>query len=177
LTAIILTLIAGVLVAVDRITKIYVVNNIARGHTVDGLSIGGFELINFTHIHNAGAAFGILQGRQTFLITVTSLFLAFAVAVLYSGKFKSKFMLTAIMLIIAGGVGNLIDRAMQGYVVDFIELGFMEFAIFNFADMCAVVGAFMLFIAVVAEEIRDFKARKACAVEEEASSDGSESDE
>ena len=150
------------LIVADRITKWLVEEKLALGHSVRAVHIGDFEIINFTHIRNSGAAFGILSGKQTFLIIVTSIFLAFALVVLFSGKYKSKFVLTAIALIFAGGVGNLIDRVSYNYVVDFIEFGFVSFAVFNVADVCAVVGAFMLFIAVISEEIRDYKARKAC---------------
>jgi signal peptidase II len=150
--------IAAVLVGIDQLAKWLVVEYIEYRDSV--VLING--VIDFTHWHNNGAAFGILSGQQTLLITVTSVFLAGATAILLSGKIRSKWMLAAITLIISGGVGNLIDRICQGYVVDFIELKFINFAIFNFADICAVVGAFLLFFVVVAEEIREYRAKKAC---------------
>jgi signal peptidase II len=159
--------IAAVLIGIDGLTKALVVNNIKFNESHEWIKIGERELINLTHIHNDGAAFGILSGRQALLITVTGLFLLFAVGVLFSGRFKSKWLNAAIMLIIAGGVGNLIDRASQGYVVDFIQLRFIDFAIFNFADMCAVVGAFILAIAVISDEIREYRVKKACEVIED----------
>jgi signal peptidase II len=85
-------------------------------------------------------------------------------------------MLAAITLIIAGGIGNLIDRIAQGYVVDFIELRFINFAIFNFADMCAVVGAFLMVAIVIGEEVRDYRAKRACAPEESPPKTEKESD-
>jgi signal peptidase II len=160
--AFIAILIAAVLVGIDQLAKWLVVMNIGYRDSVTVIR----NVIDFTHWHNNGAAFGILSGQQPLLITVTSVFLLGAVVVLLSGKVKSKWMLAAIALIIAGGVGNLIDRIVQGYVVDFIELKFINFAIFNFADMCAVTGAFLLFFVVLLEEIREYKAKRACEVEE-----------
>jgi len=160
LTALIFIGIAAVLITVDRLTKMWVVANVGYRTRISGIRIGGTELVDITHIHNDGAAFGILSGMQTLLITITSVFLVAALVVLFSGKVKCRWIMTSISLIIAGGVGNLIDRVAQGYVVDFIELRFINFAIFNFADICAVVGAFLLLFVVVIDEIKTFKARK-----------------
>lgn len=151
--------IAAVLAGLDQLFKHLVVNNIEyRGQTVTVID----GILDITHWHNPGAAFGILSGRQTLLIAITGVFLLGAVVFLLSGSAKSKRLIAAVSLIIAGGAGNLIDRISQGYVVDYIELKFINFAIFNFADICAVTGAFLLFYAVVADEIREYKARKAC---------------
>jgi signal peptidase II len=168
LTAFVAFMIIAVLVGIDRLTKWLIVTHIPYRASVPWLRIGEFKLIDFTHLHNDGAAFGFLSGQQTFLISVTSLFLLGAIIFLLVGvltsKLKSKLMIFTVVLIISGGVGNLIDRVSQGYVVDFIELKFVKFAIFNFADICAVLGAILLFWLVLSEEIRDFRARRACGV-------------
>ncbi|MCL2071785.1 MAG: signal peptidase II [Oscillospiraceae bacterium] len=163
---------AAALIGFDRLVKWLVVRYIDYRDSV--VVIKG--LLDFTHWHNDGAAFGILSGRQTFLIIVTSVFLITALGFLLSPKIKSKFTLIAITLIISGGVGNWIDRVVDGYVVDYIELKFINFAIFNFADMCAVAGAFMLFFVVIADEVRHYKAKKACEVELETAAVPSESE-
>jgi signal peptidase II len=156
---------ALLLIGIDRLTKWLAVQFVMPELTIPVVGIGGFEILNFTYLENTGAAFGIFRGQQMFLIVVTGLFTVGAIAILFSGKIKSKLMLMSITLIIGGAVGNLIDRIFYGYVVDFIELKFINFAIFNFADMCVVVGAFLMCFCVISEEIRDFKARRACAVE------------
>jgi len=159
--------VATVLVGIDQLTKWLIVNNIQFGTSVPGIRFGDLKFVDITHIHNTGAAFGIFKDRQFLLIAVTSIFLFGAIIVLFSGRIKMKMMFAAITLIIAGAVGNLIDRATQGYVVDFIELKFINFAIFNFADMCVVIGTFILFLSVVREEIRDYRAKRACEVEDD----------
>jgi len=77
--------------------------------------------------------------------------------------------LMAVTLIVAGGVGNLIDRIKDGFVVDFIDFKIIGFAIFNFADICVVVGSGILFFAILRDEIREYKAKKACSAEVEES--------
>ena len=72
-------------------------------------------------------------------------------------KIKSKFCLVCAVMIISGGLGNLIDRVLKGYVVDFIDLQFMNFAVFNFADILVTVGAFALMFYVIADIFRDRK--------------------
>ncbi|MDR0197067.1 MAG: signal peptidase II [Oscillospiraceae bacterium] len=159
-----------VLVGIDRLTKwlvIVYISPVQPVPTIPVLEIGGVKLVYFTYCENTGAAFSILSGHRVILTVISLVFVAGAVAVLFSGKIKSKTMIWSIALIVAGGVGNLIDRISSGYVVDFIDLKFSGFAIFNFADICAVTGAFMLFLTVLRDEIRDFKARRACLPEDD----------
>ena len=157
--------IAAVLIGADQFTKWWVVNNIEHRDLVQGLRIGGFDLIGFTHIYNDGAAFGILSGHQTLLIIVTGVFLVGAIIAVLSGRLRDKLLFMAVNLIIAGGIGNFIDRVRFRYVIDFIELQFVRFAVFNVADIFAVAGAVLLCMAIIAEEVRDYKAKRACAVE------------
>ncbi|MCL2037006.1 MAG: signal peptidase II [Oscillospiraceae bacterium] len=166
--AFIAIIISALLVGIDILTKWLVVKHIDLGSSVRGLRIGSLELVNFTYIRNYGAAFGVLRGMTSFLILFVSLFLIGTIVVLFSGRIKSKWTIAALALIIGGGTGNLVDRIRLGYVIDFIELRFIQFAIFNFADMCAVVGASMLFIMVVGDEIREYRVKKACEFADEA---------
>ena len=159
--------VVALLVGIDRLTKMWIVNNVEYSTSIPGIRLGDFKLIDITHIHNTGAALGSLQGQQTLLIIVTSIFIAAAIVFMFSGKIRLKMMMAAITLIVGGGIGNLIDRITLRYVIDFIELKFINFAVFNFADMCVVAGSCLLFLVVVSEEIREYKAKRACAVEED----------
>ena len=71
--------------------------------------------------------------------------------------FESKFLNICLVLIFAGGLGNLIDRIAYGYVIDFIEPLFIHFPVFNFADCCITVGAFMLIGYEIYEMIKEHK--------------------
>jgi signal peptidase II len=74
-------------------------------------------------------------------------------------------------MIVAGGIGNLIDRLTKEYVVDFIELQFVRFPVFNLADVFAVAGVILMCMAVITEEVRTYRAKRACGVGEEFSND------
>jgi len=157
--------IAAALVGIDRLTKWLAIAYVKPVLSIPVLKVRGVEVISLTYCENTGASFSILQGQRALLIAISLVFVVVMLALLLIGKIKPKMMIWAFALIIAGGVGNLIDRISTGYVVDFIDFKSIGFAVFNFADMCAVIGAFMLFFAVLRDEIREYKARKACAVE------------
>ncbi len=104
------------------------------------------HFIGFNYVHNYGAGFSILSGKVDFLIVITAIaLLAIAVGIV-AKKFDNKIDEFSFVLILAGGIGNLIDRVVNGYVVDYLEFLFMEFPIFNFADIliCTGVGLFIL---------------------------------
>ena len=111
--------------------------------------IHGF--ISFIYVHNSGAAWGIFSGRSIFLIIISiiviALFIAFYVLRLRKFKDKISLWLSVSLGFIAGGCfGNLIDRTAFGYVRDFINFDFMNFPVFNVADICLTVGIILLFI-------------------------------
>ena len=76
----------------------------------------------------------------------------------------------ALAALAGGGLGNLIDRVFQGYVVDFIDVRIINFAIFNFADICAVCGGIWFGIAMAVDEIKEEKAKKAACGEQDSGS-------
>jgi len=154
---------AAALVGIDRLTKWLAIVYVKPQFSVPVLKVRGVEVISLTYCENTGASFSILQGQRAALIAISMIFVTVAVVLLVSGKIKAKLMVLAATLIIAGGIGNLIDRIANGFVVDFIDFKSIGFAVFNFADICAVTGAFILFFAVMRDEIRDYKARKACS--------------
>ena len=111
--------------------------------------IHGF--ISFIYVHNSGAAWGIFSGRQIFLIIISIIVIALFIAfyVLRLRKFKDKISLwlsVSLGFIAAGCFGNLIDRIAFGFVRDFINFDFMNFPVFNVADICLTVGIILLFI-------------------------------
>ena len=77
------------------------------------------------------------------------------------GKIKSKFCQVCAVLIVAGGLGNLIDRVLLGYVIDYIEVQFVDFAVFNFADILVTCGSFMLMGYMIYDIFREKKQAKA----------------
>jgi signal peptidase II len=133
-------LISFLLVLVDRLSKSYAIAR--KTETFD--IIPGF--IRFIYVENRGIAFGLFQGK-TFVIIVLSFIAVFLlVYLLLFNKFDSRLANISLSFIAAGGIGNLYDRIVNGFVVDFIEFSFFEFPVFNTADIFVNIGAFLLII-------------------------------
>ena len=105
-------------------------------------------IIKLLETNNTGAAFSILLGKRIFLIVVAILIIGILLYYIKKNKVDGKLNIIAFSLIIGGSLGNLIDRIVRGYVVDFIsiKLGSYNFPIFNIADTLIVVGVFLLLI-------------------------------
>ena len=112
------------------------------------------HVVELRFVLNQGMAFSLLSGKQLFLIVATSTAL---LLVAYGLFFRSRGKLlqqAAFILVLAGGIGNLIDRVLNGQVVDYINLLFMRFAVFNFADICVCVGVALWVLEIFLEEAR-----------------------
>lgn len=156
--------VSGVLVLVDQLLKIWVLNSLAGGPSV--LLIP--HLLQLTYVENRGAAFGIMQGRIGILSIVTLAVIVGMLVLLIRGIFKNKMVMWSIGLIIAGGLGNLIDRMTRGFVVDYLDISpLFSFPVFNFADCCVVIGTVLLMFYLLVLEDRD-KKKAAKAAEAEA---------
>ena len=129
-------LIAAALVAVDQIVKYLVMTHIPAGGHVPLVPY----LVELTYVTNTGAAFSIFS-EHTWALALVSLVMSVALALaLWKGLFKHPLGKLTLTLLLAGAVGNLIDRAFRGFVVDMFNVLFMNFAVFNVADICVVVG-------------------------------------
>ncbi len=142
--AIIALLLAAAAVAIDQILKLLVTSNLQPN--------SGFHVINgflkIFYIQNRGAAFGILQNQRWFFVVVTLTISVVIIYALFQYRQHDFFSYAAGTLIIGGGIGNLIDRMMYGYVVDYISVSFFP-PIFNFADCCVTVGTVFLMIHIL----------------------------
>ena len=129
-------ILAAVLVAVDQIVKYLVMTSIGFGEHVPFIP----SILELTYVENTGAAFSIFS-KHTWALALVSLVMSAVLALaLWKGLFKHPFGKLALTLLLAGAVGNLIDRACRGYVVDMFNVLFMRFAVFNVADICVVLG-------------------------------------
>lgn len=133
-------IVIAVLTAIDQLTKYIAVNTVR----IDGPKEFLFGLFQFRYVENTGAAFSSFSDNTLLLTVLTVIILCVCFILLLSRKFKNLFINICLMLVISGGLGNVIDRILYGFVVDFIEPLFIDFAVFNFADCCITVGAFML---------------------------------
>lgn len=110
-------------------------------------------LLNFTYIRNEGIAFGIyFEGAKTIFIILPILITVYLFYLLKNEEFQDKFSQLALYLIIAGAIGNIIDRVFRGYVVDFIDfhLNGMHWYVFNIADSSVTIGLiFLLYSSII----------------------------
>lgn len=132
------------LVGIDQLVKLWALDNLANSLPINFVKFGNTEIINLSYVENTGAAFSIFKDKLPFLIIITSIFLIVGIVLIVTRKIRNPFMAASVILIIAGGAGNLIDRIFRGFVVDYIEIRLFNFAVFNFADCCVVIGAIML---------------------------------
>ncbi len=121
----------------DRLTKAYIAANMKLGESIPVIE----DVFHITYKTNTGAAFSILSGKVPFLIVATLLIIVALVALILVKKPKSKIFQASVALILSGAIGNLVDRVLLGHVVDFLDARFINFPIFNVADICVVCGA------------------------------------
>ena len=137
---------AAVAVVLDQLTKLWTVANIPLHGKVDALA----GIFNLTYVQNRGAAFSSFQGMQWLFALI---FLVFTIFIIWEFA-KNSLGFTAfdrwcIVAIYAGGLGNMIDRVRLGYVVDMINLEFMNFPVFNVADCLITCGCAALMVHLI----------------------------
>ena len=134
------------------------------------IKIGETEWLNFTYCENTGMSFSMLEGQRVILIALPVILIGLVEWYIFSGKIEKKPELFALAALAGGGFGNLIDRVFLGYVVDFIDVKIINFAIFNFADICAVLGGIFTVIFFILEDNKEKKKESAetGAIEEKA---------
>lgn len=139
-------------VIIDQLIKIIISKTIIINESIT--LINNFFLI--TNVRNIGAAFSMLSGNRIFLILIS--FLALIIIYIFCIKEKKlkKIEILIYILLIGGIIGNLVDRIIHGYVIDYLEFKIMNYnaPIFNFADICIVIGCLLLGLVTIKEEIK-----------------------
>lgn len=144
-------IIAAIILIGDQWLKYWVTVNITLSTGEVALIPGVVKLVN---IHNNGAAFGLLgdaEYARWLFLGVAALFVIVIIVVLAKHMFKSRFANWCAVLALAGAVGNCIDRALYGYVVDMFKVEFMDFAVFNVADIFLVLACFAFIIYLIVD--------------------------
>lgn len=150
-----------VLTVLDQLAKKAASINLTGGRDVILIP----NVLVLKYLENHGAAFGMLQNKQLFFLIIGTCFVIAAIILLIYVPAEKKYTaLRLAMILVAGGaIGNMIDRASLGYVVDFIYFSCIDFPIFNVADIFVTVGTFLLIILVAffyKDEDLDFKKMK-----------------
>lgn len=141
----ILIIITGL--ALDRISKIYALNNLKDHPSVSVIS-GYLEL---HYLENTGAAFGFLKNQKSFFILVGCVILIACIYVMVKTPAKKKYIIGHIILsmIITGAIGNMTDRLLYNYVVDFIYVSVVNFPIFNIADIYITIATVIAIVVIL----------------------------
>jgi len=134
------------IILLDQIIKHIVIENMRAGETIPIIQ----NAFHITYILNPGAAFGILENARIFFIIVTFFVLAIGFYVFPKLKKQEKFIRYGSIFLLAGAVGNLIDRIQNGLVVDFID--FRIWPVFNIADIAICLGAFLVVYSVISSK-------------------------
>jgi signal peptidase II len=135
------------LVVVDQLTKLLI-----YGYLKPNESLEVTSFLSLTHVHNYGAAFSFLASedgwQQYFLVSVSSIASLAIIIWMIKTSQTQIFKLAALGLILSGAIGNLIDRALLGFVIDFIDLHYQDFywPVFNVADMAITLGVVLLLL-------------------------------
>lgn len=143
-------------IVLDQISKLIAVKLLAPVESVP-LWEG---VLHLTYVENRGAAFGMLADHRWVFMSISSVAIIAIALYLYSGRNTSKLYTAALMMIVSGGIGNMIDRIALGYVIDFIDFALIDFAVFNIADSIVCIGAGLLILSLVLDIIKEAKAEK-----------------
>lgn len=146
-------IIIAALTVIDQLTKYLVVTNLEIGESC--LRVPHF--IEVRYVRNYGGMMGTFEGMGRILGAATILILAAGIILIILKKIRLGVPYVCITMIIAGGIGNLIDRIRLGYVIDFINVLFVDFYVFNFADCLVTVGALLLIFYEICSLIKDSK--------------------
>lgn len=136
--------------AFDQITKFLAVKYLKGSEPVNFIE----GVVRFNYSENTGMAFSMLSGARWVFVAVTAVVCIGILWYLFSNRCRPIWLYWSLGVVCAGGIGNLIDRIFYGYVVDFIEPVFVDFAIFNIADCAVTLGAASLILYLISDLIK-----------------------
>ena len=135
--------VSSLVVIVDRLTKYFLFRDLSEGESIRLIP----GLFHITLVLNSGVAFGLFKGKGLFFTVTSALVMVFICLYIWRTGCKDLLTLTALGLILGGAAGNLIDRVLFGYVIDFLD--FRIWPVFNIADASITIGAFILAIRLI----------------------------
>lgn len=150
-------IIAAIVICIDQLVKYLTVQNIPLRETVEVIP----NVLSLTYHQNTGAAWSILEGQMWFFYIVTLIVVGVILYYLHTQGRQSKLFSTALSFLLAGAVGNLIDRLFHQFVVDMFQLEFIQFPIFNVADSALTIGVALMILYLIIDEIKLYKQKKA----------------
>ena len=166
MTVILIAIIIGV-VGLDQLTKWLTVVNLDLHETFPLWQ----DVFHFTHERNTGMAFGMLKDHRWVFMVFSTVAIVALLVYLFRFRPESRWMQVSMAFIVGGGIGNMIDRILLGYVVDFFDFRLINFAVFNVADSFVCIGAGMMILYLVIDLVREIKLERAKKAEEKNNAD------
>ncbi len=145
-----------VLVGIDQLIKYFVDLYLRPVGSIPFIP----KILQFSYYENDGAMMGMMSGKTTVMTIFAALCLLLICYILYKGMLGYGVDFWCVVLVTAGGAGNLIDRIFRGYVIDYIEVLFVDFYIFNFADCLVTCAAIVIIVRQIYQFIKDSKNNK-----------------
>ena len=139
------TVVAAVMLGVDQLVKGIVRHTMQPGESLAFLP----GVAQLTYVQNTGMAFGAFSGNVDIITVVSALLMGALIVLMVVKRPRAHLIWLSVSAIVAGGIGNLIDRIGLRYVVDYIDLQFMSFPVFNIADMWVVGGTILLVVYIL----------------------------
>lgn len=149
-------IIAILIIAIDQLTKYLTVQSIPLHETIEVIP----NILSFTYHRNTGAAWSILEGQMWFFYIMTVIVVGFIIYYLHTHGKDDRLFALSLSLILGGAVGNFIDRLFLQYVVDMIRVEFINFPIFNIADMALTIGVGLMIIYLIVDEYKEYQKKK-----------------
>lgn len=148
-------IISILIIIADQLVKYFV----AAGMSVGDTAFSVLNLFDITYVQNQGAAFSILSGKLSILSLISVIFCVGVIVYWIKKKPTHPLLGTALTMMFAGAFGNAIDRIFRGFVVDYIQTTFINFPVFNIADIGITVGAALLVLYVILFDKEDKNAK------------------
>lgn len=141
-----LYLIISLLVVIaDQVLKSYIVSNFKIGEEKTVIP----SILSFTYLQNDGAAWNIFSGQIVLFYLISIAAIAVVIYYLFNPRYKNGLFDTGLALVLGGIIGNFIDRLHLKYVIDMLQLDFINFNIFNVADSAITIGIILVFIYLI----------------------------
>ena len=156
MTVVLIAVIAAV-IGLDQLTKWLTVVNLEEYESFPVWQ----DVFHFTYVKNTGMAFGMLKDHRWVFMVFSTIAIIALIIYLFRFRPESRWMQISMAMIIGGGIGNMIDRILLGYVIDFIDVTLINFAVFNIADSFVCVGAGIMIVCLVIDLIKEIKLEKA----------------
>lgn len=146
-------IITAAVIAADQLSKLAAIGALADGGWFDVIP----GVLRFAYVENRGAAFGMLSDHRWVFMLLSAVAVILLIVYLLREKPKSRLVRLSLALIVGGGIGNMIDRTLRGYVVDFIDVTAVKFYVFNIADMAVCIGCGLLILHLISSELKERK--------------------